>query len=176
MRQTQVVTTAVLIAMVLVSAMCFSQAKGKGLDLGKTLVVKPFESTVKGAATLPEATRQAVIQMMKDEAVFSAVLTPEEAKDKEKPGLIELEAKLVDFAPGSAAKRLMVGFGSGRAHAGFEFTFKDAATGEILWQRTVKQTASFWFNSTTSSAAERSELPEGLAKKLIQEVKKQEKK
>ena len=68
---------------------------------------------------------------------------------------------------------MMVGFGSGRAHAGFEFTVKDATTGDVLWHKTIKQTASFWFNGTTSSAAERAELPEGLAKKFVEELKKE---
>ncbi len=143
----------------------------KGVDLSKTAVVLPFESAVKGAAGLPEATRAAVIQTLKGDGVFAAVLTPEEAKDKDKTTLVEISARLVDFAAGNAAKRLTVGFGSGRAHAGFEFTFTEPATGTIVWKKTIKQTASFWFNGTTSSAAERAELPDGLAKKLEQELK-----
>jgi hypothetical protein len=87
--------------------------------------------------------------------------------------LVEIGARLVDFAPGNAAKRLMVGFGSGRAHAEFEFTLKDPTSGDTVWKKKIKQTASFWFNSTTSSAAERSELPDGVAKKLVEELKSQ---
>ena len=105
--------------------------------------------------------------------VFSSVLTPEEAKEKDKATFVELSGKLVDLEQGNAAKRMMVGFGSGRAHAGFEFTVKDATTGDVLWHKTIKQTASFWFNGTTSSAAERAELPEGLAKKFVEELKKE---
>jgi hypothetical protein len=65
---------------------------------------------------------------------------------------------------------MMVGLGTGRAHANFEFVLKNASSGEVVWQKTIKQTASFWFNGTTSSAAERAELPEELAKKLVKEL------
>jgi hypothetical protein len=145
----------------------------KGVDRSKMAVVLPFESEVKGTAGLPEATRAAVIQTLKDGDTFAATLTPEEAKDKDKTNLVEIGARLVDFAPGNAAKRLMVGFGSGRAHAEFEFTLKDPTSGDTVWKKKIKQTASFWFNSTTSSAAERSELPDGVAKKLVEELKSQ---
>jgi hypothetical protein len=57
----------------------------------------------------------------------------------------------------------MVGFGRGRAHATFVFQLRDAANGEVVWEKKFKQTASFWFNSTTSSAAERAAQPEGVA-------------
>ena len=51
-----------------------------------------------------------------------------------------------------------------------DFTLKNAAGGEVLWQKTLKQTASVWFNGTTSSAADRVELPDELAKKLVKEL------
>ncbi len=164
----------VALTVLILAAVGFAQTTKpkKGIDRTKTLVVKPFESAVQGAATLPQATREAVIQMMKDGTLFPEILTPEEAKDKDKATVLELEAKLVDFAAGSAAKRLMVGFGSGRAHAGFDFIFRDAATGDVVWTKRVKSTASFWFSGTTSSASQRQELPESVAKKLIEEVKK----
>ncbi len=152
-----------LIAIILFGTVCFAQQ-------GKNLVILPFESSVKGAAGLPDATRTAVIAMLKEETLFGAVLTPEDAKDKDKANILELSARLVDFEPGNAAKRILVGFGGGRAHAGFEFVIKDSK-GEV-WKKTVKSTASFWFNGTTSSASERAELPEGVAKKLVEELKK----
>ena len=173
MRHRVIFTVSTLVLTLLLGAVCLAQHSKKGVDLSKTAVVLPFEGTIKGATGLPEATRASIIQQMKDETVFAAVLTPEEAKDKDKATLVEITGRLVDFAPGNAASRLLVGFGSGRAHAGFEFTVKDSSTGNILWKKTIKQTASFWFNSTTSSAAERAELPDGLAKKLIQELKKE---
>jgi hypothetical protein len=155
----------------LLAGVCYAQQSKKGVDLSKIGVVVPFESAVQGAPRLPEATRAAVIQTLKDSGTFAAVLTPEEAKDK--ATLIEISARVVDFAAGNAAKRLMVGFGSGRAHAGFEFTPKDPVTGETVWQKTIKQTARLAFSAYSSSSAERAELPEKLAKKLVQELKAQ---
>jgi len=157
----------------LLATVCVAEHSKKGVDLSKAVIVQPFEAGVKGAVGLPDATRSAIIQHRKDEGVFSSALTPEEAKEKDKATFVELSGKLVDFEQGNAAKRMMVGFGSGRAHAGFEFTVKDATTGDVLWHKTIKQTASFWFNGTTSSAAERAELPEGLAKKFVEELKKE---
>jgi hypothetical protein len=148
---------------------CVGQRATNQIDLSKSAVILPFESSVKGAPGLPEATRTAVILFMKDEGMFSAVLTPEEAKDKDRTALVDISAKLVDFAPGNEAARLLVGLGSGRAHAGFDFTAKDSATGNVLWQKHIKETASFWSNSA-SSVAQRAELPEKVAKSLVKEL------
>jgi hypothetical protein len=173
MRQRAIFTASMLVLTLLLGTMCLAQHSKKGVDLTKTAVVLPFETEVKGAAGLPEAARASVIRQLKEEKMFAAVLTPEEAKDMDKATLVEITGHLVDFEAGSAAKRLLVGFGSGRSHAGFDFAVKDSATGDTVWKKRIKQTASFWFNSTTSSAAERAELPDGLAKKLIQELKKE---
>ena len=170
MKLTGIPALRILTVALLFGSVCIAQGGRKGTDQTQSIVVLPFESSVKGASGLPEATRTAIIQMIKDEALFAAVLTPEEAKDKDKATMLELSARLVDFEPGNAAKRVLVGFGGGRAHAGFEFAIKDSK-GEV-WKKTVKSTASFWFNGSTSSAAERAELPEGVAKKLVEELKK----
>ena len=119
---------------------------------------------------MPESTRTSVMQFLKDEHIFDTVLSPEDAKDRDKGTLVEVSATLVDFAPGNAATRLMVGLGSGRAHAGYDFTIKDAATGKVLWTKRIKETASFWSN-TASSASQRQELPEKVAKSLVKELK-----
>ena len=158
---------------------CQAHAGKKTLDNYKSVVVEVFDASVKGALGLPDAVRGACLQAIKEEGLFTDVSTAEDEKtktgeqDPPKLGLLRLTGQLVDFDPGNAAKRLMVGFGSGRAHAEFEFALRDPATGQIVWQKKLKQTASFWFNGTTSSAAERGELPEGLAKKLVQELKKE---
>jgi hypothetical protein len=167
---------AVMLAWMLGSA-CPAQAQKKSLAPYKTVVVQPFQTSISSsdASGLPEATRTAVIQALKDAGFFAEILTPDEASTKlnpDKTSWLQLEARLVDFAPGNAAKRIMLGFGSGRAHARFEFTFKDAASGEVLWQDSVKQTAKYWGNAVSSSSGERSELPQGVAKKLMEQLNK----
>ena len=146
-----------------------SPVSAGSVDLSKSLVVKQFTASVKGAAGLPEAVRGSVVQTMRDDGAFKGVVKDEEAKDA--PAGYVLEGVLTNFEAGNAAKRLMVGFGSGRSHAIFDFVLKDS-TGNVVWKKSIKQTASFWFNGTTSSAAERAELPDGLAKKLVEELKK----
>ena len=148
-----------------------STASTTAVDLSRAAIILPFGSFVKGAdaAGLPDATRTAVIHIMKDNRMFSALLNPEEAAGKKT--LVEISAELVDFAPGNAATRLLIGLGSGRAHAGFNFVVKDSATGKILWKKTIKETASFWSNSA-SSAAQRLELPEKVAKSSLEELQK----
>ena len=103
--------------------------------------------------------------------MFSAVLTPEEAQDKDKAALVEISAKLTDFGGGNMAARVMVGMGSGRAHAGYDFTIKDSATGNVIWEQRIKGVASVWSNSASSSA-QRMELPERVAKSLVTTLKK----
>lgn len=140
-------------------------------DLSRAALVLPFGSSVAGAdaAGLPDATRTAVVHIMKDNRMFTALLNPEEAVGKKT--LVEISAELVDFAPGNIAARIVVGLGTGRAHAGFNFVVKDSATGKVLWKKTIKETASFWSNSASSSA-QRLELPEKVAKSFVEELQK----
>ncbi len=156
----------------LLASTWLAQAGTNSLHNYRRIVVVPFESSVQGATGLTEAVRESVVGGLKESGLFAEVLSGDDTKDK--TGVLELRGRLVDFAPGNAAKRLVIGFGTGRAHARFEFTIADAATGEIVWQGSVKQTASFWFNGYTSSAGERAELPEGIAKKLVKELNKTE--
>jgi hypothetical protein len=163
-------TIGIIFVAMLAGGACVGQTKN-ALDLSKTAVILPFESEVKKASGLPDATRTAIIQFLKDESMFAAVLTPDEAKEKDKTTLIEFSAKLIDFASGNMATRIVVGLGAGRAHAGFDFTAKDAATGNVLWEKTIKEKASFWSNSA-SSVAQRMELPEKIAKTFVKEINK----
>ncbi len=139
-------------------------------DLSRAALINIFGSTVNDpdAAGLPDATRAAVIQVLKNKKMFSALLSPEEAAGKK--ALAEISSELVDFAPGNVAARLVIGLGTGRAHAGFNFVVKDG-NGKMLWKKTIKETASFWSNSASSSA-QRSELPEKVAKAFVEELQK----
>jgi hypothetical protein len=66
---------------------------------------------------------------------------------------------------------MMVGLGSGRASAAFDFELKNTESGKVVWKRTIKEKASVWSNSASSSA-QRSELPEKIAQTLIKELQK----
>jgi hypothetical protein len=141
------------------------------LDLSKGAVVLPFGSSIKdpAAAGLPEGTKTAVINVLRSDGMLGAVGSQEES-DGKKPW-IEISANLVDFAGGNVATRMIIGLGTGRAHAGFSFTVKEISTGKVLWKKVVKETASFWSNSASSSG-QRSELPEKVAKSFMEQLKK----
>jgi len=165
------VSDAVIAEMLKSSANSSNSAGGSSgrLDLSKGVLVRPFSSTISdpAAAGLPDATRTAVVNILKTNEKFSAAGTLEESKDG--TSWIEISAELVDFAGGNVAKRMLIGLGSGRAHAGFSITVKESATGKILWKKTIKETASFWSNSASSSA-QRSELPEKVAKSFVEQL------
>jgi hypothetical protein len=148
-----------------------SRSNAPAPDLSKAARIKTFESSVTeaDAASLPDATRGAVIQILNNSRMFSALVGPDEAVGNQT--LVEISAELIDFASGNVAERMVIGFGTGRAHAGFDFTVKDSRTGKVLWKKTIKETASFWSNSASSSA-QRSELPEKVAKRFVEELQK----
>jgi len=145
-------------------------SKSVTVDSTNAALVLQFDSSVTdaNAVGLPEATRAAVIQALKNSKMFTAYLAPEEA-DGIKTS-VQISGRLVDFASGNVATRMVIGLGTGRAHAGFIFTIKDPS-GEVIWTKTIKETASFWSNSASSSA-QRSELPEKVAKTLVEELQK----
>lgn len=149
------------------AAPCFAQSR---IDRAKSAVLLPFVAgDVKSSAGFLDASRTTLLAVLKDEKVFAEVLSPEEAAGKDKAQLVEISAKLIEFKAGNMATRMMVGLGSGRASAAFDFVLKDAATGNTLWQKVIKEKASVWSNSA-SSTAQRLELPEKIANTLAKEL------
>jgi hypothetical protein len=135
------------------------------IDFSKAAVVMPFESSVtKASATLlPETTQKYVIAYLKQEALFSTVLTPEETKDKDKATLIEITGKLEDFAPGNHALPSLAVLGLTQAYTDFDIAIKDSATGNVLWKHRIK--------AVVYLATPPSELPEKVAKEFVKQLK-----
>ena len=82
---------------VAIGAPLFAEEKpNTKIDLSKATVVMPFESSVTkaSASMLCDAMQESMIAHLKEAALFSVVLTPEEAKDKDKATLIEISGKL----------------------------------------------------------------------------------
>ena len=150
---------------------CLLPALAAGIDLKKTAVLLPFESAVKGAPGFPETTRTTIAAFLKDDGVFSQVLMSEQAGEQDKSSLLEIGASLTEFKAGNMATRMLVGVGSGRASATWVFTIKEAHSGKVVFQKTIKEKASFWSNNSSSSS-QRQELPEKIAKALIKELRK----
>jgi hypothetical protein len=167
------VSDTIIVEMLKLSATLYdpSGKPSKLLDLSKGALVFAFSSVITdpAAASLPGDTRTALINILKSNGMFPAVGTPDELTDGK--SWVEISGELVDFAGGNVAKRMLIGLGAGRAHAGFNFTVKESATGRVLLKKTVKETASFWSNSASSSA-QRSELPEKVAKSFVEQLMK----
>jgi len=167
---TRCLSTLTLLAMPLV-------LQAAELDFARHAVILPFESVAqgKGAATLPEATRNTLKAFLKDEGVFAKAAFLEEAKEVGITNPVEIKATLIDFKGGSLAKRALVGLGTGRATATFKFTIQEPNAGAILWQDEIKGVASFWANNASSSA-QRAELPEAIVKKFLKNLRDSKKK
>jgi hypothetical protein len=135
----------------------------------KNVVVLPFESAVEVKPGFLDAARASVVAYLKDGKVFASVTAVDKAEAK--ANALEFAAKLLDFNAGSMATRVMVGLGTGRASAKFEFTLKESESGKIVWKKAIQEKANYWSNSA-SSAAQRQELPDKIAETLLKELKK----
>lgn len=58
-------------------------------------------------------------------------------------GTWALSGKETSFSKGSAAKRVMLGFGSGRAHIVMEYKLRNPI-GKVVWSKKIKTEPSFW--------------------------------
>lgn len=151
---------ALMAAALLSSTLAFAQA-----DPSKTLVIMPFESSAETKPGFLDQSRTSVAAFLKENKLFADVQTADAAKGD----AMTLSAKLVEFKAGNMATRVMVGMGSGRASAAYDFTLRDAA-GKVVWMKTIKEKASVWSNNA-SSTAQRLELPEKIAGALVKELK-----
>lgn len=159
-----------LMSVIVAAAFSLSAEMAYGqVDHTKAAVVLPFESSVKGNPGFLEQARTTVIAFLKEDKTFASVLDPADAAGKDKASMMELHARLVEFKAGNMATRAVVGLGSGRASAALEFSLTDAQSGKVVWNKTIKEKASVWSNSA-SSTAQRLELPEKIAKTLINEL------
>jgi len=166
MRQIRILSTG-LVMLAIVGGSVF--AERKKIDFSKAAVVMPFESSLKEVSSLfPETTRETIIAYLKEAALFSAVLTPEEAKDRDKANLIEITGKLEDFASGSQPGKIR-GSGWKPAHAEFEIALKDLATDGVLWNHRIKADA-FYLFPKASSTSQRSGLPDNSAKEFVKQL------
>lgn len=69
------------------------------------------------------------------------------ATDAKQPaGSWSLTGKEISFAGGSTAERVIVGFGSGRAHVEMLYELRDP-DGKVVWTKKIKTQPSFWSSS-----------------------------
>jgi hypothetical protein len=131
------------------------------IDLSKAAVVFPFKSSVTGiyASLLAETTRKEVTACLKEAALFSEVLTPEEAKGKDKAMLIEITGTL------NALEQTY-----SHVVAVFNVAITDSATGTVLWEQPIKGVVGANFVTSPVSDSERSKLPGKLAREFVRQL------
>jgi hypothetical protein len=137
----------------------------KDIDFSKAAVVLPFESSLAAASSvIPEMAQKEAIRFLKETALFSTVLTPEEAQNRDPSTMIEITGKLEDFSTGRTGWRLFFPVNK-PAYVEFEITLKDPATGTILWERRISAEA-----SSLSSRSSLSEPVEKAVKIFVKEL------
>ncbi len=131
------------------------------------VVVQQF--TVKHGVPWPYDPKQMQLQtiaelMRKDGKRFFVV----KAANPEQPRLYTLHGKILDWHPGNRAKRMFIGFGSGRESAKIRYWLTNA-NGKQIFKHTDTIRSSFWASSAATGSA--GTLGEPFADKIAQRLK-----
>lgn len=116
---------------------------------GKTLWIAKFSCEPKAAAAVASV-QQSDTAALQYSNLFSTV-DSFTTDSKQPEGSWSLSAKETSFSGGSTAKRVMIGFGSGRAHLEMTYQLRNPK-GEVVWTEKIKSEPSFWSSSGTVGA------------------------
>ena len=129
----------------------------------RNLWIAKYESEVKAAAAVASV-QAATVNAMKYSNLFATVKTFEsEAVQPE--GAWTLTAKEIEFSGGSAAKRALVGFGSGRSKVTMEYTLYNPSR-KPVWTKKITTKANFWGAATLGAAQDQSKAMDEQGQKL----------
>ena len=129
----------------------------------RNLWIAKYESEIKAAAAVASI-QAATANAMKYSNLFASVKTFEsEAVQPE--GAWTLTAKEIEFSGGSAAKRFLVGFGSGRSKVTMEYTLYDPSK-KPVWTKRITTKANFWGAATLGAAQDQSKAMDEQGQKL----------
>ena len=81
-------------------------------------------------------------------------------------GTWTLTAKETDFSGGSAAKRALLGYGSGRAKITMEYTLYDPAK-KVVWTQKISTKSNFWGATTLGAAQDQGKAMDAQGQKLV---------
>lgn len=110
----------------------------------RQLWIAKFTGDDKAAAAVAGA-QQDDLGTLRQSALFSKVVSF--ASDATQPaGTWSLSAKEVSYSGGSTAKRVVLGYGTGRAHLELEYRLTNPA-GSVVWTKRIKTEPSFWSSS-----------------------------
>lgn len=119
-----------------------SAAQAANPQVGKPdLWIAQFEAESKAAAAVASI-QVSTANALKYSNLFGSVKTFE-SDAKQPEGTWTLTGKEIEFSGGSAAKRALVGFGSGRAKVTMEYTLYDGAK-KAVWTKKISTKANFW--------------------------------
>ena len=117
----------------------------------RNLWIAKFETETKAAAAVA-STQMSVSNTLNYSNLFGSVKTFE-TESTQPEGTWLLTGKELDFTGGSAAKRALVGFGSGRAHITMEYTLYNPAK-KVVWTQKITTKPSFWGSAGALGASQ----------------------
>ena len=133
------VPDAVILAMVKSSG---PNKPGPGvLAHGRNLWISKFTCETQAAAAVATV-QKADLAALQQSSLFAGVSSF--VTDYEQPeGTWRLSAKEISYAPGNAAERSMIGWGTGRAHLVMAYELRDPS-GTVVWTQQIKTEPPLW--------------------------------
>jgi len=164
-------TAILLLAVALLSpAISFSQNKksDKGTPSATAvLYIAKFSGETKAASAVGAA-QSDIFNALNYSNLFQKVIPNTE---EQPTGAWALEGEETDYSGGSTAKRVMVGFGSGRAHLVMKYTLKNSE-GTAVWTKEIKTEPSFFGSAGAIGAVQQQDASGKQGQKLVEALNK----
>jgi hypothetical protein len=110
----------------------------------RNLWIAQFTCEPKAAAAVASI-QQSDAAALQYSGLFKSI-TSFTSDSKQPAGTWSLSATETSYSGGSTAKRVMVGFGTGRAHVVMRYELRDPG-GEVVWSEKIKSEPSLWSSS-----------------------------
>jgi hypothetical protein len=108
---------------------------------GRNLWISKFTCPAQAAAAVATV-QKADLAALQQSSLFAGVSSF--VTDSEQPeGTWGLSAKEISYAPGNAAERSMIGWGTGRAHLVMAYELRDPS-GAVVWTQQIKTEPPLW--------------------------------
>jgi hypothetical protein len=118
-----------------------SKAEPGPAHAGRDLWIARFTGQTK-ALTAVASVQQGDLATLEQSNLFGKV-SSYPADTTQPAGTWALTGKETSFSKGSAVKRVMLGFGSGRAHIVMDYKLRNPE-GKVVWSKKIKTEPSFW--------------------------------
>lgn len=116
----------------------------------RNLWIAQFTCKQPKAAPAVASIQQSDAAALQYSGLFKSITTfASEAKQPK--GTWSLTATETSYAGGSTAKRILVGFGTGRAHVVMNYRLRDPG-GNVVWSQKIKSEPSYWSSSGSIGA------------------------